>query len=71
MKQDVIDIVDKALEALGKEWGAGDLPPAEVEFPRDESMGDFATTIAMRLTKLLKKPLRLDQVANKTYKTTR
>jgi arginyl-tRNA synthetase len=56
MKQDVIDIVNKALSNLGKQWGTDNLPHAEVEFPRDESMGDFATTVAMRLTKILKKP---------------
>ena len=56
MKQDVIKVINQALSNLSKEWGADNLPHAEVEFPRDESMGDFATTVAMRLTKILKKP---------------
>ncbi len=56
MKQDVTEIIDQALAVLGKKWDVDNLPQAEVEFPRDEAMGDFATTIAMRLTKILKKP---------------
>lgn len=57
MKQDINYIVQKALDSLNAEWGA-DLPEIEVEVPRDETMGDIATTAAMRLTKILRKPPR-------------
>jgi arginyl-tRNA synthetase len=57
MKQDIIYIIRKALDSLNTEWGIA-LPDIEVEVPRDETMGDIATTVAMRLTKLLKKPPR-------------
>jgi arginyl-tRNA synthetase len=57
MKQDVIEIVQKALDSLNAGWGIT-LPDIEVEVPRDEAKGDIAVTVAMRLTKLLKKPPR-------------
>ena len=57
MKQDIINTVQKALDSLNAEWGVT-LPDIEVEIPKDEAMGDVAITVAMRLTKLLKKPPR-------------
>jgi len=57
MKQDIINTVQKALDSLNAEWGVT-LPDIEVELPKDEAMGDIAITVAMRLTKLLKKPPR-------------
>ncbi|MBI4681702.1 MAG: arginine--tRNA ligase [Nitrospirae bacterium] len=57
MKQNVIEIIQKALESLNTVWGAN-LPDIEVEVPRDETMGDLATAVAMRLTKVLKKSPR-------------
>ncbi|RJR21315.1 MAG: arginine--tRNA ligase [Nitrospiraceae bacterium] len=57
MKQDIIDRVQKALESLNAGWGVT-LPDIEVEIPRDESVGDIAITVAMRLARLLKKPPR-------------
>lgn len=57
MKQDIIYIVQTALDSLNAEWGTA-LPDIDVEVPRDETMGDIATTVAMRLAKLLKKPPR-------------
>ena len=56
MKQEVIEVIQKALEGLQAQWGLESLPDVNVEIPKDESMGDFATTIAMNLTKTLKKP---------------
>jgi len=56
MKQEVIEIIQKALEDLQTRWGLEHLPDVNVEIPKDEAMGDFATTIAMSLTKTLKKP---------------
>jgi len=56
MKQEVIEVIQKALEGLQAQWGLERLPDVNVEIPKDESMGDFATTIAMGLTKTLKKP---------------
>ena len=58
MKQDISDIVQKALERLNAKWGVA-LPDIEVEIPRDEAMGDIATTVAMRLATLCKKPPRI------------
>ena len=55
MKNEIIEIIRKALESLKKEWGIDVIPDIEVEIPKNEAMGDFATTVAMRLTKTLKK----------------
>ncbi len=57
MKQDALEIVHKALNSLNAEWGIT-LPDIEMEVPKDETMGDIATTVAMRLTKILRKPPR-------------
>ncbi len=56
MKQEVIEIINKALESLKKQWGLENIPDIEVEIPKNEAMGDVATTVAMSLTKILKKP---------------
>ena len=58
MKQEVIKSLQKAFESLKEQWGIDCIPDVEVEIPRDEKMGDFATTAAMKLTKILKKPPR-------------
>ncbi len=58
IKQDVIRIVQNALENLNKTWGLESLPTIEIEIPKNESLGDAATTLAMNLTKILKKPPR-------------
>ncbi len=55
MNQDVIDILTKALDRLKSRWNQQSLPDIDVEFPKNDSMGDFATTIAMKLAKPLKK----------------
>ncbi len=55
MKQDVIDILTKALDRLKNRWDQQSLPDIDGEFPKNNSMGDFATSIAMKLAKLLKK----------------
>jgi arginyl-tRNA synthetase len=56
MKQEVVEIIKKALENLQERWGLEGLPDIDIEIPKNESMGDFATTVAMGLTKILKKP---------------
>lgn len=56
MKQEVVEIIKKAIENLQERWGLEDLPYIDVEIPKNESMGDLATTVAMGLTKILKKP---------------
>ena len=58
MKQITIEIIKKALNSLQEGWGVDNLPDVEVEVPRNEEMGDFATTAAMKLSKLLKRPPR-------------
>ncbi|MBI5055798.1 MAG: arginine--tRNA ligase [Nitrospirae bacterium] len=58
MKQIVIDNVRNALENLKEKWGLAGIPDVDVEVPKNEAMGDFATTVAMGLTKTLKKPPR-------------
>ncbi|GBE41866.1 arginine--tRNA ligase [bacterium BMS3Bbin09] len=55
MKEEITGIIKCALNSLKKQWEIKDLPDIEVEIPKNEAMGDFALTIAMRLTKLLKK----------------
>jgi arginyl-tRNA synthetase len=56
MKQEVVDIIQKALENLKVPWGLDSIPEIDIEIPRNEAMGDLATTVAMGLTKILKKP---------------
>lgn len=58
MKALVGKAVSESLCALQKEWNLETMPDAEIEVPRDESMGDYATTVAMRLAKPLRKPPR-------------
>jgi arginyl-tRNA synthetase len=56
--REVIKIVQNALESLKEHWGLNTFPEIEVEIPRNESLGDVATTVAMGLTKTLRKPPR-------------
>jgi len=65
MKQEVIEVIRKALEGLQAQWGLERLPDVDVEIPKNESMGDFATTIAMGLAKTLKKPPK--KIAEEIY----
>ena len=54
MKKDLTRILKQALKRLGVET----VSSIEIEVPRQESMGDLATTVAMSLTKSLNKPPR-------------
>ncbi len=56
MKNEVVKVVQNAIENLKKQWGLENIPDIEVEIPKKETMGDVATTSAMSLTKILKKP---------------
>ncbi len=58
MKQDVVKVIQNALENLKKTWGLKNLPDIEIEIPKNETLGDAATTLAMNLKKTLKKPPR-------------
>jgi len=58
MKQVVIKSLQKAFQSLKEKWGIDTIPDIEVEIPKDEKMGDFATTVAMKLSKPLKKSPR-------------
>jgi len=58
MKQEVVETIQNAIESLREHWGLSTTPEIEVEIPRNESLGDIATTVAMALTKTLKKPPR-------------
>lgn len=55
MKEEITEIAGKALNSLKEHWNVDDLPDIEIEIPKNEAMGDYALTIAMRLSKLLKK----------------
>jgi arginyl-tRNA synthetase len=55
MKEEVVNIVYKAIEGLRVGWGLETIPPIDVEIPRNEAMGHVATTVAMRLTKVIRK----------------
>ena len=54
MKKDLVRILEGALKKLG----LPEMSSIEVEVPRQETMGDLATTVAMSLAKYLKKPPR-------------
>jgi len=59
--------LEKALEAALGAMGMSEVPDIEVEIPREESMGDLATPMAMGLARTLKKSPRdiaKDIVAN-------
>jgi arginyl-tRNA synthetase len=58
MKQEVTKSLQKAFESLKEQWGIEIIPDIEVEIPRDDKMGDFATTAALKLAKILKKSPR-------------
>ncbi|MBI5407902.1 MAG: arginine--tRNA ligase [Nitrospirae bacterium] len=56
MKPIVLEIIRKALESLKEQWGLEGVPDIDVEIPKNEEMGDLATTAAMGLAKTLKRP---------------
>jgi len=58
MKQEIIKVVQAAIENLKTEWGLEAIPAIEVEIPRSELLGDIATPVAMTLTRVLRKPPR-------------
>ena len=58
MKQVVAEIIKTAIETLNNQWGLEKIPEIEVEIPKNESLGDAAVTVAMSLTRMLKKPPR-------------
>ena len=58
MKQETIEIIQNALKSLAAQWKLENIPDIEVEIPRNAAMGDFATTVAMRLAKTLKQAPR-------------
>jgi arginyl-tRNA synthetase len=65
MRQEVVEVVQKAIQSLMQKWGLGALPEIEVEIPRNESLGDVATTVAMDLSRTLKRPPR--EIAEEIY----
>ncbi|MFQ5443353.1 MAG: arginine--tRNA ligase, partial [Nitrospinales bacterium] len=60
MKKKVRSIIDQALKKArdSGELQLADMPDIVVEQPKDEKLGDFATTIAMNLARSERKPPR-------------
>lgn len=58
MQEEIIAIIRRALEDLKDSWGLEEIPVIDIEIPKKESQGDLATTVAMGLTKTLKRPPR-------------
>ncbi len=56
MEQEIVGIIQKALEDLKVKWVLDSIPEIDIEIPKNEEMGDLASTIAMRLAKPLKRP---------------
>ncbi len=54
MENTIREVLEKAMKKLGVENVA-----VEVEIPREEKFGDFATPVAMGLSKVLKRPPRI------------
>lgn len=59
MKEEVVSTLRNALKGLSGQWGLEGIPDIDVEIPRDERLGDLATTVAMSLTRILKRPPRV------------
>jgi len=55
MKEEITGIIKIVLSGLQIKWELEELPEIELEIPKDEAMGDFALTLAMKLAKTLKK----------------
>jgi len=55
MKQKIVEIIQKSLDVLGENAGVPVSAEIEIEIPKDETKGDLATTVAMRLAKPLKR----------------
>jgi len=53
-KNALIKIIEEAMKSLNIE----DLPPVEIEIPRNEQFGDLSTTVALTLAGPFKKPPR-------------
>ncbi|MFZ5907217.1 MAG: arginine--tRNA ligase [Nitrospirota bacterium] len=51
-------IVAKVIEDAANSLGIRDLPPVEIEIPRNEQFGDLSATTAMTLAAVLRKPPR-------------
>ena len=58
MKQEIVAIIQKAIESLKDRWGLESIPDIDIEIPKKESQGDISTTVAMSLTKAIGKPPR-------------
>jgi arginyl-tRNA synthetase len=58
MKNETVKIIQNAIESISEPWGMKKVPYIEIEIPKIESHGDIASTIAMDLTRILKKPPR-------------
>ncbi len=56
MKQEAVKVIKNAIESLNDQWRLDSVPEIEIEIPKNESLGDIAATVAMSLTKILKKP---------------
>ncbi|MBI4698066.1 MAG: arginine--tRNA ligase [Nitrospirae bacterium] len=56
MKKAVTEAITNAIASLKEGWGLESIPYIDVEIPRNEDLGDAASTVAMGLTKTLKKP---------------
>jgi len=60
MKQEISEILSNALSSILSKHGIDTLPEIEIEIPREEAHGDYATPVAMRLARTLKKsPLEI------------
>ncbi len=72
MKEEIINIVRNAIQTLNEEWALEALPDVEIEIPRDESLGDAATTVAMSVAKRLRtQPRKIaEEIASEINKRT-
>ena len=59
MVRKFINKIKQELHEIIAEYSLSEIPPIEVEIPKDASFGDFSTNLALRLAKPLKKNPRL------------
>jgi len=66
-RQKIVDLIQKSIKGLQKERVSPefDIPEIQLEYPEEKTHGDYATNVAMMITKKVKKnPLEIAKIIN-------